>query len=219
MCATRRRFHIARYAWTAAISSLLATSAAAQHRRFAAFGGYSTRADIVFTPVSSFPISIPNVERLNGWNGSFEARVLPFIGVVADASGHYGSYGANVGCEAILICVPVSGTVNTSLYSLLFGPQASVSFWRLTPFVHALFGFAHINHKASLIQLGALSAADTSFADAIGGGIDIRIVSLVSWRFQADLLQARFFGLPAPLNVLVNTQNGFRGSTGVVVRF
>jgi hypothetical protein len=203
-----------------AILFLLTTPAAAQRKRFAAFGGYSSRADIVFTPVSSFPISIPNIERMNGWNGSFEAKLIPIIGVVADVSGHYGSYGANVGCEAILICVPVNGTVNSSLYSVMFGPQASVSLWRFTPFVHALFGVAHINHKADLLAVDGLSNSDTSFADAFGGGFDFRIVSIVSWRFQADLLQTRFFNLPPPISYIVNTpQNGFRGSTGVVLRF
>ncbi len=203
-----------------AILFLLTTPAAAQRKRFAAFGGYSSRADIVFTPVSSFPISIPNIERMNGWNGSFEAKLIPIIGVVADVSGHYGSYGANVGCEAILICVPVNGTVNSSLYSVMFGPQASVSLWRFTPFVHALFGVAHINHKADLLAVDGLSNSDTSFADAFGGGFDFRIVSIVSWRFQADLLQTRFFNLPPPISYIVSTpQNGFRGSTGVVVRF
>ena len=203
-----------------AILFLLTTPAAAQRKRFAAFGGYSSRADIVFTPVSSFPISIPNIERMNGWNGSFEAKLIPIIGVVADVSGHYGSYGANVGCEAILICVPVNGTVNSSLYSVMFGPQASVSLWRFTPFVHALFGVAHINHKADLLAVDGLSNSDTSFADAFGGGFDFRIVSIVSWRFQADLLQTRFFNLPPPISYVVSTpQNGFRGSTGVVVRF
>jgi len=203
-----------------AILFLLTTPAAAQRKRFAAFGGYSSRADIVFTPVSSFPVSIPNIERMNGWNGSFEAKLIPIIGVVADVSGHYGSYGANVGCEAILICVPVNGTVNSSLYSVMFGPQASVSLWRFTPFVHALFGVAHINHKADLLAVDGLSNSDTSFADAFGGGFDFRIVSIVSWRFQADLLQTRFFNLPPPISYVVSTpQNGFRGSTGVVVRF
>lgn len=203
-----------------AILFLLTTPAAAQRKRFAAFGGYSSRADIVFTPVSSFPISIPNIERMNGWNGSFEAKLIPIIGVVADVSGHYGSYGANVGCEAILICVPVNGTVNSSLYSVMFGPQASVSLWRFTPFVHALFGVAHINHKADLLAVDGLSNSDTSFADAFGGGFDFRIVSIVSWRFQADLLQTRFFNLPPPISYIVSTpQNGFRGSTGVVLRF
>jgi len=223
MIGARRRFSFTPCASALcglAILFLLTTPAAAQRKRFAAFGGYSSRADIVFTPVSSFPISIPNIERMNGWNGSFEAKLIPIIGVVADVSGHYGSYGANVGCEAILICVPVNGTVNSSLYSVMFGPQASVSLWRFTPFVHALFGVAHINHKADLLAVDGLSNSDTSFADAFGGGFDFRIVSIVSWRFQADLLQTRFFNLPPPISYIVSTpQNGFRGSTGVVVRF
>jgi hypothetical protein len=223
MIGARRRFSFTPCAsalCALAILFLLTTPAAAQRKRFAAFGGYSSRADIVFTPVSSFPISIPNIERMNGWNGSFEAKLIPIIGVVADVSGHYGSYGANVGCEAILICVPVNGTVNSSLYSVMFGPQASVSLWRFTPFVHALFGVAHINHKADLLAVDGLSNSDTSFADAFGGGFDFRIVSIVSWRFQADLLQTRFFNLPPPISYVVSTpQNGFRGSTGVVVRF
>jgi hypothetical protein len=223
MIGARRRFSFTPCAsalCALAILFLLTTPAAAQRKRFAAFGGYSSRADIVFTPVSSFPISIPNIERMNGWNGSFEAKLIPIIGVVADVSGHYGSYGANVGCEAILICVPVNGTVNSSLYSVMFGPQASVSLWRFTPFVHALFGVAHINHKADLLAVDGLSNSDTSFADAFGGGFDFRIVSIVSWRFQADLLQTRFFNLPRPISYIVSTpQNGFRGSTGVVFRF
>ena len=223
MIGARRRFSFTPCAsalCALAILFLLTTPAAAQRKRFAAFGGYSSRADIVFTPVSSFPISIPNIERMNGWNGSFEAKLIPIIGVVADVSGHYGSYGANVGCEAILICVPVNGTVNSSLYSVMFGPQASVSLWRFTPFVHALFGVAHINHKADLLAVDGLSNSDTSFADAFGGGFDFRIVSIVSWRFQADLLQTRFFNLPPPISYIVSTpQNGFRGSTGVVLRF
>lgn len=177
---TRRGCSFRRYLWVPTALFLLTANATAQHKRFAAFAGYSSRADIVFTPVRSFPISIPNIERMNGWNGSFEARVFRFIGVVADVSGHYGSYGASAGCEAILICVPVNGTVNSSLYSVMFGPQASV--WRFTPFVHALFGVAHINHKAQLLALSGLTNSDTSFADALGGGIDFRIVSIVSWR-------------------------------------
>src|SRR6266852_688903 len=29
--------------------------------------------------------------NLNGWEGSLEGKFLPFIGIVADVSGHYGS--------------------------------------------------------------------------------------------------------------------------------
>jgi hypothetical protein len=200
---------------------LLVTSTATAQvpRRFAVFGGYSSRADIISTPVSFLPISIPNVATLNGWNASLEVKVFHFVGGVADVSGYSGSYGASLGCEAILLCVPISGNINSRLYSFLFGPQVSVSVWRFTPFAHALFGVAHINHKPDLSALSAFSNSDTSFADAFGGGLDFRIVSVVSMRLQGDLLQTRFFSLPAPINLLTPAQNGFRGSVGLVLRF
>jgi hypothetical protein len=200
---------------------LLVTSTATAQvpRRFAVFGGYSSRADVVLTPVSFLPISIPNVATLNGWNASLEVKVFHFVGAVADVSGYYGSYGASLGCEAILLCVPINGNINSRLYSFLFGPQVSVSVWRFTPFAHALFGVAHINHKPDLSALSVFSNSDTSFADAFGGGLDFRIASVVSMRLQGDLLQTRFFSLPAPINFLTPPQNGFRGSVGLVLRF
>jgi hypothetical protein len=55
-----------------------------------------------------------------------------------------------------------------------------------------------------------LSSSDTSFAYALGGGIDYHLIPLISWRVQGDLLQTRFFS---------NTQNNVRISTGIVVHF
>lgn len=198
-----------------------ATSAACQiPKRFAVFAGYSSRAD--FAQISFLPISLPSVS-LNGWNGSVEVKVLPFLGIVGDLSGYYNSFGATVRCEAIIVCVPVVGTVSSSLYSFLAGPQVSVSLWRFTPFAHALIGAARIDEKAGIgVGIPALSgfaSTNTSFADAIGGGFDFRIVSIVHWRFQADLLQTRFSVSSSPISFLTNTQTGFRGSTGVVLRF
>jgi len=196
-----------------------ATSAAGQiPKRFAVFAGYSSEADITFAPVSFLPISLPSVS-LNGWNGSFEVKVLPFLGVVGDVSGHYGSYRAAVGCEAIIVCVPLGVSVDSNLHSFLVGPQVSVSFWRFTPFAHVLLGAAHINQKPIITLVSGLANSDTSFADAIGGGIDFRIVSIVNWRLQADLIQTRFFATSNPINLLTSTQSNFRGSTGVVLRF
>ena len=42
--------------------------------------------------------------NLNGWNGSVEGKVLPFIGLVADFSGHYGSapLAVNPTCTAVI---------------------------------------------------------------------------------------------------------------------
>jgi hypothetical protein len=207
----------------ACIVSLLvfATSAAGQiPKRFAVFAGYSSRAD--FTQVSFLPISLPSVS-LNGWNGSLEVKVLPFLGIVGDFSGYYNSVGATVRCEAIVVCVPLVGNLSSSLYSFLVGPQVSVSLWRFTPFAHALIGVARIDQKvgigAGIAALSGFANTNTSFSDGFGGGIDFRIVLIVHWRFQADLLQTRFSTSQNPLSFLTNTQNGFRGSTGIVVRF
>jgi hypothetical protein len=52
--------------------------------------------------------------------------------------------------------------------------------------------------------------SDTSFAHAIGGGIDFKPVPLIGWRVQGDFLQTRFFS---------GTQNNFRLSTGIVLHF
>lgn len=205
-------------AWVAILFAFAASAAGQIPKRFALFAGYSSQADISFAPASFFPISLPSVS-LDGWNGSFEVKVLPFLGVVADLSGHYGTYGATVGCEAIIVCVPLGVSVDSTLYSVLGGPQVSVSLWRFTPFAHVLLGAARINQKPVISLVSGLANSDTSFADAIGGGFDFRIVSIVHWRFQADLLQTRFFASANPISFLTSTQSNFRGSTGIVLRF
>jgi hypothetical protein len=119
--------------------------------------------------------------NLNGWNGALEGKVAPFLGVVADISGQYGS--------------------GVSQHNVLFGPQVSTSIGRIRPFAHVLVGVSHVSGGGD---------SDTSFGDAIGGGVDYKLIKLIAWRFQGDLLQTRFFH---------DTQNDFRFSTGVVVHF
>jgi hypothetical protein len=148
---------------------------------------------------------------LNGWNGSVEGKVLPFIGLVADFSGHYGSPSvvSNGFCPVPLGGLPggciANGNSNTSEENFLFGPRASFPIGKFRPFVHALIGAGHINENAS-----GLSNSNTSFADALGGGIDYHLIPLISWRIQADALQTRFFNA---------TQNNIRISTGIVFHF
>jgi hypothetical protein len=140
---------------------------------------------------------------LNGWNGSLEGKVLPFIGIVADLDGHYGS-------QDILVAGPLGvGTTavsaSISQHDFLFGPRASVAIERFRPFAHALFGVSHISESAS-----SFSGSDTSFGDALGGGIDYRLLRIAGARLQVDDLQTRFFG---------HTQNNLRMSIGLVLRF
>jgi hypothetical protein len=137
--------------------------------------------------------------NLNGWNGSLEGKVLPFVGIVADFSGNYGS-GNFPHC-----CNPGNGSpsnVNAHLQTVAFGPRVSAPILKFTPFGEALFGVSHIS--------GLGSSSDTSFADVLGGGIDYRLMRGIGLRVEGDLLQTRFFS---------NTQNNFRLSTGIVFRF
>jgi opacity protein-like surface antigen len=145
--------------------------------------------------------------NLNGWNGSVEGKVFPFIGLVADFSGHYGSVplAVNPTCTAVIGGSCSTLSASTNIHSFLFGPRVSVSVGKVRPFAHALIGAAHISESSSL-----LSSSDTSFAYALGGGIDYHLIPLISWRVQGDLLQTRFFS---------NTQNNVRISTGIVVHF
>src|SRR5215831_14522978 len=82
----------------------------------------------VFVGYSFMSADIPNSshrENLNGWEASLEGKVLPFLGIVADGSGHYGR-------TEIPVCplppVPIGGScapVNGTLPTALFGPRAS----------------------------------------------------------------------------------------------
>ena len=147
-----------------------------------------------------------NRTSLNGWNGSVEGKVLPFIGLVADFGGLYGSVSnvPNPACTGI-VGGSCSFSVSTHIHTFLFGPRVSGSVGKFRPFAHALIGAGHVSESASLF-----SNSDTSFAYALGGGLDYHLIPLISWRLQGDLVQTRFFS---------NTQNNVRISTGSVVHF
>ena len=155
----------------------------------------------------SAPLVSNSRSNLNGWNGSAEGKVLPFIGLVADFSGHYGSVplAVNPTCTAVIGGTCSTLRASTNLYSFLFGPRVSVSVGKVRPFAHALIGASHLSESSSL-----LSGSDTSFAYALGGGLDYHLIPLISWRVQGDWLQTRFFS---------NTQNNVRLSTGITVHF
>jgi opacity protein-like surface antigen len=185
---------------SAAIVSILVvltTAACAQVPSGNVFVGYS---------YLSADVSSSNRANLNGWNASVEGKVLPFIGIVGEFSGYYGSVVVgNPACTAVpgVPCPALSASTN--IHSFLFGPRVSVSVKKVRPFAQALVGAGHISESASLV-----SDSDTSFAYALGGGVDYHLVPLISWRLQADLLQTRFFS---------NTQNNVRISTGIVIHF
>ena len=137
---------------------------------------------------------------LSGWEGSLEGKFLPWIGIVADFSAGYGTNNL-----ALPILCPISGCVPRSQsvrrYTYMLGPRVSVPIGKFTPFVHGLFGAAHINDQGS---------TDTSFANAVGGGLDYRLIHGLAVRVQADSLHTNFFNVG---------ENHFRFAAGIDLRF
>ncbi|MGH9510617.1 MAG: outer membrane beta-barrel protein [Terriglobales bacterium] len=141
--------------------------------------------------------------NLNGWNGSLEGKIFPYVGIVADFSGHYGTENFPSACTGLPDCFITSE--NAALHNVLFGPRLSVPVGKFTPFAEAFFGVSHIHGSGS-----GFSDSRTSFSDALGGGVDYRIIHGIGFRAEGDLLQTHFFS---------TTQNDFRLSTGLVLHF
>jgi opacity protein-like surface antigen len=148
------------------------------------FGGYQwTRVDTGVSGVDSV--------NLNGWNASVSGYFTKYLGVSGDFSGAYGS--------------PFGGSVK--VHTFMFGPVVHFpNSSKITPFAHALFGGAHASGSGF-----GLSASDTGFSWAAGGGLDVNLNSRWAVRLaQADFLQTRIASL---------TQNNFRYSAGIVIKF
>jgi hypothetical protein len=122
--------------------------------------------------------------NLSGWNASVEKKYLRYFGGVADFSRQYGG---------------------VTQSSFLFGVRGSAAIGRVRLFAEALFGAVHSQEKGS-----AGSKSDTSFAEALGGGVDFRLMRLLSWRMQADDLKT---------SVAAVEQHSVRLSSGLAVRF
>ena len=120
--------------------------------------------------------------NLNGWEFSGQYKFKDWLGVVADFDGHYGG--------------------GTSKYNYLFGPQISFPA-RVSPFVHFLIGGSH-EHVSGV-------GSDSSFAAALGVGIDTKLSGPIFWRIiQGDWIHTSQFG---------GSQNNGRLSTGIVIKF
>lgn len=137
---------------------------------------------------------------LNGWEGSVEGKFLPFVGVVADFSGYDGSSNFTTCAIGLLDCVTVNN--NFTEHNYLFGPRASMSLGKFRPFAELLIGAGHVHINGG--------SSDTSFATALGGGIDYKLLRFVAWRFEGDYIHTNLFSV---------AQNNLRLSTGIVVRF
>ena len=146
-------------------------------------GGARCQATFSSSRVVCDPLSAES-SNLNGWDASVEKKYLRYFGAVADFSGQSGS---------------------VSQRNFLFGLRGGASIGRVRPFAEALFGAVHAQGNVAT----ALKS-DTSFAQALGCGVDFRLMRLFSWRLQADEIKT---GSPA------FERRNLRLASGVAVRF
>jgi len=145
---------------------------------------------------------------LHGWDVSLAGNFNKNLGFVAEASGHYGSETFS----------DILGTTDSKLsfHSFLFGPRVSErSLKWFTPFAHALLGFSRVHKEIDRTGNPAtaisLSADTSSFAMALGVGLDVAGDSPVSFRIvQVDYFLLRPEGVK---------REGVRISSGLVFRF
>jgi opacity protein-like surface antigen len=158
------------------------------------FFGYS------YQTADSTALNIVGGDRvnMNGWRASLEGKMFPVLGIVADFSGHYGSENATGLTPVGFVPFNVTGHE----LDVMFGPRVGFSVGKFRPFGEFELGVGHMNTNA----LGS----DTSFATALGGGLDYKIVRIVALRLEGDYVTTRFFG---------TTQNNFRLSTGIALHF
>ncbi len=160
----------------------------------------------VFFGYSYYNTNLSSFDRANtnGWEASVEGKFLPFIGIVADVDAHYGSQGfaIPVACPVGIPNCSLNGSADFTEHNYLFGPRASVSVGKLRPFAEVLIGAGHVH-----VNNGA---SDTSFATAVGGGLDYKFFKVLAWRVQGDYVHTNLFNV---------AQNNVRISTGIVLRF
>ncbi|MCL5005335.1 MAG: hypothetical protein M1404_02275 [Acidobacteria bacterium] len=164
------------------------------------FGGYAYLRDNLSSTYSPFylsPTRFGNDFPLNGWQASVTENATDWLGITQEFGGFYGTE-------------RLQGFDNHfSMFSILSGPRFSYPRLKVvTPFAHALFGY----DQTSVSLPGTnLSATSSSYAMALGGGMDVKVSGHIAIRlFQADYYLTRDFG---------STQNNLRFSAGVVFRF
>lgn len=181
--------------------SIFASLASAQLPSANVFLGYSyesTNSTAFGANQIGATLSRPN---LHGWEASFEGKILPFVGIVGDVSGHYGT-------QHFVEPTP-NGPLNVSVtgheQEYLVGPRLTVPVGKFKPFAEVMIGAAHIHTGGTLP-----GPSNTSFATAVGGGLDYRLFGPIAARLEGDYLRTRFFSA---------TQNDLRLSVGLVFRF
>lgn len=142
-----------------------------------------------FLRVDSPSFGFTDYSNLNGFIGGGAWNFTRTWSVATDVSGHYGS--------------------QLTVYNYMIGPQYSWRRQKSRFFAHALFG--KTQNKVDIMEPGRSGVESVGRAFSAGGGFDWDITPRITIRvLQADYLNTNTFGA---------TQNNFRGSAGILIRF
>jgi len=159
------------------------------------YGGYS----FVFRTFNPTSTSTAVTGR-NGWDASLKVPLFgSFLGIKGDVSGNY-------------LNNDLDPNLNTKSLTFLLGPQISGHFGRSTLFAHGMVGSAHLSAKP-IPDL----RSDTTFAVAVGAGLDLGLSRNFAWRVTGDYFNTHYQATDQNIREILNS-NG-RVSTGPVIRF
>jgi hypothetical protein len=145
-----------------------------------------------------------------GATGSLAYNANKWFGLVAEIGGY--RFSRDIYVLPSGATQQVLATIRGNQQTFLFGPRLN---WRrfnyFVPFAEILFGGSH----GSPAVTG--DNAQSAFALAAGGGVDVILTRNVAWRFiQADYLMTNYSGSELAASA---RQNNFRIGSGIVVRW
>jgi opacity protein-like surface antigen len=165
------------------------------------FAGYSFHS----ADINTLTID-PHRTAQNGANLEYTRNLTRHIGLTGDASVHFHRDSRSTGVGVF--------KSQRDQYFLLGGIQLRPgNSERLRPFAHALFGASLFRGFTSDSRpAGIVYTFDdaTSFAMALGGGVDFRVSKRIDWRLIQVDYTPTFFGS--------GRQNNFRISSGIVFK-
>jgi hypothetical protein len=113
-----------------------------------------------------------------------------------------------------------AGQLSANFVTYMFGPQLKKHSGKIQPFGEALFGAAHSNEFAQILEDEGItnkSSTNNAFAMEFGGGLDYAIIPYVELRpIEVDYLYTRF-GVNG--TTYTGSQNNFKYSAGINFQF
>lgn len=147
----------------------------------------------------NFHANVPQFtsQSFNGGGGAVVLNVLDWLGLKAEIMGW--SFGS--GWTQKEKALGYTGTSSTNLFTYQFGPQFKKHSGKLQPYAHTLYGVAHSQGYAALLNakgsgtlvLANNGGANNAFAMEAGGGLDIPLSKIVQLRpVEVDYQLTRF---------------------------